>query len=1106
MVATSREMLFNSRGLVVNAYHDAEGRQNYFPGSSGTSEGQFAMVSGCLKAYLATGDELARDLGELALSGILNTLYRNAPIPDVVKEKEIFAPHWLFNVKYQFRATTIKLYETFDFVGGKAIIPDPTGLVRYTFHVRSQDAVLLWDNPYSSLSVGTLYPITGTRFIEGVGVEVSISYLQPLRAYIAYSKRDGQLIDPNDPFEAWPDWRALERGEIDCAVDTLVWAEHAYTLAHQVFGNPTWAAAARATREQAVQAFDINDSRDWIKPSWSSDPYSVGSSFSFSNRFPAPVITRDSTGRILIIAGKGNGEVQYGNASRLDHYNADDYTVVTIGSSKPVDVQIYIDKFQTNTTNTRYVKTLRLAGTGMQVFTLHLNDFVNLGAKEPLQAGDPVYTVGIISKAPYAHEIVLERIRQMPALDVKYYPGAIPFTANFLGSPAQLIDWRGPVYAGYQSPDMWVTIGDQAAAATCVQLLKDAQDAFLERTGGTLRGPFAPVFFFNRADAVQYGPSDTFGWEGPDPNTKWAGYQYRPLVELAKSTWVLNEPARTMAAQCVTDFHDFLADDAVWVPGEAAPSDYPPDAPLGQPLYKEPHFAALILRSIIYYDQHVRPAGDADGPMRANDAHVMDKCITLMTSMWQTTGVMRGTFSGSPETHEWYGFHHAEILTTLAIAIEWGEGTGNQPELAATARLWIKDMLRWARANVYIDPSEYGAVLWSPSVDWKSGVTETFNFKTGIVTAFSGKEQRRALRDRPRRQLTLRHTLGSEESQNYDSLVRRYQNRPMLVPHWHLAQTTTVAAGTSTQQLVLDGPVSEYIEWGGYVTLAFGNKSVLVQVESFDDNVVNLVEPLSTDWPAGSRLVPAMRGLMNTDLSVSQVTSGVMQAEVTFDILPQEDRRDLPAAVAPRTFTVNSETRELITKRPNWATAVAVQDTWNYTNLAYADGPFNILLGEEEGHRTLKANWTFLSLQEINDFLALLGRLGGSRTACWLPSGLLDFEVSRDIAAGARVYVRSTALADERLVLDPGTGVVIRLVDGTLYPAMVNTAADQHNGEHLLVLDRSLPALHMGDIAMMNLMYRVRAASDSVTLQWITDNKAEITMPFISVFKENTRA
>lgn len=1105
MVATSREMLFNSRGLVVNAYHDAEGRQNYFPGSSGTSEGQFAMVTGCLKAYQTTGDELGRDLAELALSGILSTLYRNAPIPDIVKEKEIFAPHWLFNVKYEFRATTIKLYETFDFAGGKAIIPDPTGLVRYVFHVRTQTSVLLWDNPYSSLASGRFYNILGTEYIEGVGVEVTIDYLQPIRCYVAYSKRDGALIEPNDPFEAWPDWRPLARGEIDCAVDTLVWAEHAYSLAYQVLGNPTWASAARATREQAIQAFDINDSRDWIKPSWSDDPYAVGSSFSFSNRFPAPVISRDETGRILIIAGKGNGEVQYGNASRLDHYNADDYTVVTIGSSKPVQVQIFIDKFQTNTINTRYVKTLNLAGTGMQVFTLHIDDFVNLGAKEPLQPGDPVYTVGIISKATYAHEIVIERIRQMPALDVKYYLGAIPFTANFLGSPAQLIDWRGPVYAGYQSPDMWVTIGNQAAAATCVQLLSDAQDAFLARTGGTIRGPFAPVFFFNRADAVQYGPSDTFGWEGPDPNTKWGGYQYRPLVELAKSTWVLEEPAKTMALKCVTDFHDFLANDTVWVPGEAAPSDYPPDAPLGQALYKEPHFAALIMRSIIYYDQGQRPNGDADGVMRTEDLHLLDKCYTLMQSMWQSTGVMRGTFSGQPEIHEWYGFHHAEILTTLAIAVEWGEGNGKQLALAASARIWIKDMLRWARANVYVDPSDYGAIVWSPTVDWKSGVGEAFVFQTGIVASFSGKEQRRSLRDKPRRQLTLRHTLGKEESQDYDSLVRRYQNRPLLVPHWHLAQVTNVDAATGGQVLTIDGTVSSYIEWGGYLLLAYASDSLLVQVESFDDDVVNLVLPLTRDWPSGTRVVPVMRGLLNSNLSVSRVTSGVTQAEVTFDILPQEDRRLLPVSTPPKTFTVNGETREVITKRPNWSTAVSVQDTWSYTNLAYADGPFNILLGEEEGHRTVQAKWTFFSVAEVDEFLAVLGRLHGSRVACWLPSGLLDFEVTRDIAAGARMYIEPSTLADARLVLDPGTGIVIRLEDGTLYPAMVNTAAVQESGEVLLVLDRALPAIAMHDIAMVNLLYRVRSASDTVTLNWITDSKADLTMSFISVFKENTR-
>lgn len=1105
MVATSREMLFNSQGLVVNAYHDAEGRQNYFPGSAGTSEGQFAMITGCLQAYLATGDELGKDLGELALSGILTTLYRNAPVPDEVKEKEIFAPHWLFNVKYPFTSATIRLYEKFTFTAGQAIIPDPDSLVRYIFHARSNDSALLWDNPYSALSAGSFYPIANTEFIEGVGTRVTLTTAFNGQAYIAYSTRDGAVIEVNDPFEAWPDWRALDRGEIDCAVDTLVWAEHAYTLAYQVFGNETWREAARATREQAVQAFDINDSRDWIKPSWSDDPFSVGSSFSFTNRFPTPVFARDSTGRILIIAGKSSGEVQYGNASRLDNYNEGDVTTVIIGSSKPIDVILFIDKFQNSTTATRYVKTLKLSGKGMQTFQLTRTDFKSLATNEPLEAGAPVYTVGIISRTEAAHDITIERIRQTPPLDVLYYPGAIPFTANFLGSPAQLIDWRGPIYAGYQSPDMWCTIGNQAAAATCVQLLKDAQDAFLETTGGTLRGPFAPVFYFARADAVQYGPPNTFGWEGPDPNTIWGGYQYRPLVELAKATWVLNEPAKTMAAKCVTDFHDFLANDTVWVPGGAAPSDFPANKPFGEANYNEPHFAALILRSILYYDMEYRPGGAAQGSMRANDIKVMNKCISLMTLMWQTTGVMKGTFSGQPEIHEWYGFHHAEILTTLSILVEWGEGAGARPDLAAQARLWIKDMLRWARANIYMDPSEWGAVLWSPSVDWANGIDETFQFKTTVVTAFNGKEQRRSMRSLPRRQLTFRHTLGHSETQTFDSLIRRFQNRPMLVPQWHLAQTFVQDLQPGQSAIYVDGEVSELVEWGGYVALSYRDRTILVQVESIDTGLVTLVSPVVGSWPAGSKLVPAIRGLLATSQSTSRYTSAAMEAEVTFDMLPQEDRRRLPEAAAPVTFTLHGETREIITQRPNWSQSLSLEDAWEYTNLSYADGPFEITPGQDQGKRLIQARWTFMSQAEIDKFLAVLARLQGSRAACWLPSGQLDFELSRAIPAGNRIYVKTSALADPHLTEDAATAIAVRLVDGTIRAAQVTQIQTISDDEQALVLDRSIPAASMSQVAMVNLLHRVRSGSDNVTLTWLTDSKAEVTISFITVFNETER-
>lgn len=1107
MVATSREMLFNAQGLVVNAYHDAEGRQNYFPGSSGTSEGQFAMISGCLEAYKVTGDPLAKRLGELALSGVLTTLYRRGAIPETVGGTEIFAPHWLFNVKYPFTSTQVHLYQVLTFTQGVAYLSDPAQLIRYVYHARSMNSQLLWDNPYSALSAGQFYAIESSTWVSsgpsGPGMRITLSDRGfSGSAYVAFSDRTGPVIETNEPFEAWPDWRTLDRGEIDCAVDTLVWANHAFELAYQVFGNPTWSYAAKATRQQAVQAYDINDSRDWIKPSWSSDPFSVGSSFGFSNRQPLPVFSRDQYGRILITVGRGNGEVQYGNASRLDVYRAGDYTEVYIGSNKPVACQVYIDKYQNFSPANRYAASLNLAGTGVQKFVLHVADFVSLGPlKDPLTAGSPVYTVGVTTNTTPAHEIIIERIRQLPPLSVKYYPGAIPFTANFLGSPAQLIDWRGPVYMGYQSPDMWCTIGNQAAAQTCVGMLRDAQTAFVNATGAPKRGPFAPVFYFRRADAVQYGPPDTFGWEGPDPNTIWAGYQYRPLVELAKATWQLTNPSPAVAV--VRDFLNYLGDAAVWPVGEGPPTDYPDNKPLGERNYPEPHFAALIMRAVIYLDRHVRPNGAQTGPLNANDSVVLDKCMLLLDSLWQTSGSMRGTFSWNPSEHEWYGFHHAEILTTLSVAVEWGEGTAQRPEIAAQCRVWIRDMLRWARANIYSPPNPAGDTVWTPRANWGPGIEETFAFETEITTSFNGREQRISLRERPRRSLQLAHTIGKEGTQAYDSLVRNFQNRSLLVPQWHLAQTLQLPAPRGTRTLTLTEDVPDGVEWGAYLVLSHGAETVRVRVETTDGNTVELVQALSLDWPSGANLVPTYRGLMNSDLSVARRTSAVTEASVTFDMLPQEDNRRLPVAPAAQTFTVGTDTREVILTRQNWASSVQVRDTWGYDTVAYADGPVVATDRESYGHRQLQAYWSFSTKTAAEQFLGLVHRLQGRRVAAWLPSGMLDFEPVQDIEANSQLVVRAHVADYERLKSDPATAIALRTISGVTYCARVTQVSEPLNNVLVLTLDRSWPQpIGADQVAMICQMYRVRMASDEVTLRWVTDRVSETVVSFTTVFNE----
>jgi hypothetical protein len=568
MAASSTEMLVNSDGLVVNAYHNAEGRGNYFPGSAGTSEGQFLFIIGNIRAYKATGNLIAKEMAELALKNLLRVVYRNMPVPDLVDRTHIFAPHWLFNVKYPFDSSIIYYDRTVNFVGGVGYIADTR--TRYVYGARSLDSVLLWDNPYSPLTAGAAYNVASSVAVVGMGIKVTLTTGYTGTLFVTHSIQAGEAIQVSEPFEAWPDWRKLEPGEIACAADVFVWAHRAFTLAAEVFPNPTWSMAARATREQAAIAFDINDSRDWVKRSWAKSAFAIGSRFSYSTRVPAPIYATDANGNVVVTVptyGAGGKEVQYGNASVLDVYGTNDVTAVEIGSSTPVTVTLYIDPAQSYSAAQRYSAQVALAGSGLQTVQLSRASFKN-PAGQTIPANMPVYTFGVQTSADLMHTVTIGRVRQTPPRDVAYYPGAIPFTANFQGNPAQLIDWRGPIYMGYQSPYMWLVIGNKAAAVTDVALLSDAQQQWKVQTGIAKLGPFAPVFIFDRSDAVQYGTANTFGWEGPDPNTRWGGYQYRPLPELieAAANLPVGDAMRTEAIRVAQNFLKWLAQDLTWLP------------------------------------------------------------------------------------------------------------------------------------------------------------------------------------------------------------------------------------------------------------------------------------------------------------------------------------------------------------------------------------------------------------------------------------------------------------------------------------------------------------------------------------------------------------
>jgi hypothetical protein len=569
------------------------------------------------------------------------------------------------------------------------------GQVHNVFQACSAGFQLLWQNPYSVLKSGTSYPIASAVYDVGSnGTVVTLTDTSVNGSLgIIYSTHDGPSIPISTPYEAWPDWRALDAGEIDAACDTFNWGLRTFQQAAAITGDPLWKAAATATAAQMTLAYAEDDQRDWIARSWSGDPFSDGARFQYSSRAPTPSFSCDTRGNV-IIDFNGTffpGESQYGEASVGDVYASGDSTEILVGSSIAMMLGVFIDVTNQTPYNdlNRYRAALTLSGNGQQTFTLTLASFEN-NAGTTLAAGSPVYAVGIDDANPAPHTLTLGYIRQLPNVSMRYAPGGfIPFTSNYQNGIQ--ISWRGPAYAGYQSPWAIKQLGNETNVGINVQFLADSQSHYSSMTGqGT--GPFAPVYIPDRKDSVTYGSGDTWTWSGPDPNTKWGGYQYRPLKELAYLILACtgSESYYSLAVSITNNFLSWL--DSHWTSG-GPPTDYVEGA--AQTNGDEPHFAAQILHTALLMDTAVRPNGNASGTINSTYSSLITKAFNYLGTLYRTSGTMAGTFSPDVANLLWFGFWHGEIMRALAYLIGWSTRIGDSVKLAQ-AELWINGMSTYA--------------------------------------------------------------------------------------------------------------------------------------------------------------------------------------------------------------------------------------------------------------------------------------------------------------------------------------------------------------------------------------------------------------------------
>lgn len=376
--------------------------------------------------------------------------------------------------------------------------------------------------------------------------------------------------------------------------------------------------------------------------------------------------------------------------------------------------------------------------------------------------------------------------------------------------------------------------------------------------------------------------------------------------------------------------------------------------------------------------------------------------------------------------------------------------------------------------------------LYKPN--WKYGVSETYSWLTDIIVSFSGSEQRRSLRIKPRRTLEYRMMLTNDDLRNFQNKLYGWQNRPFAVPLWQDKTRLTTRAKVGDTQLSLDTTLRGFAKGG----LAAIRKSVkefeIVEIADLSDASIILSRSLVDSWDVGTEVYPAVVAYIEDQLRTRRVSSNVMDATVRFNTDPVSHKPALPDESATITF----EGYEVVLKKPNWAKPIDYESDYPYLDFDSETGARATEVSVDAPTLRRKMKWLLKNKSEIWEFKALMARMKGRRKVALVPTWFPDMVVT-DLTAAQSTAVTVNSEGYSRFVgVAPGQEyMMVRLPGGGLTTHRITGVVGVLNDRVTLSFTPKTEVV-IPEGSIVSLMHLCRFSSDDIEINHDTDGVAEV--------------
>jgi hypothetical protein len=392
--------------------------------------------------------------------------------------------------------------------------------------------------------------------------------------------------------------------------------------------------------------------------------------------------------------------------------------------------------------------------------------------------------------------------------------------------------------------------------------------------------------------------------------------------------------------------------------------------------------------------------------------------------------------------------------------------------------------------------------LFSVAPDWNEGMEESLEYLTDVLRAYSDNEQRRGLRQLPRRAMRYRAlTLNARDAAGMESLIWGWQNQPYGVPWWPDAQPLLSDVPIGSFVIPVDTADRQFAA-GGLVTIWVDEYTFeALSIESVAAHSVTVSSPTQFAWKAGpgTRVMPIFLCRLPASIDVSRHSSEIDQVDLNF--IGEAGQ----TALAPTTSPAQFKGFDVLEIPPNWeSTPLKRSYKRSMVTIDPKVGPIQVI---DKGGTALVGQefpWWLDTHPSVTAFRAFILRRFGQLNPFWIPTWDQDLVLFQDVlSTDSGIRIKSEFYSRFFFPTPARRFIAFIPIDGSgnVY-GKITAASDNGDGTENLSLEAQ-PGKNFGkNSTMISFLTLARLDSDRVAIKWSSSEHAESILALQEVPRE----